>query len=784
MSKLIQPREHTISRRSHSFPFFSMVGALACLIALDIGSSAHAQTLTPPPPWTVTPIACPDGTKICKMTIKIFNNESNRWIYPVLTTGMGPEDIWMQAWWSVPQTSLGQYPFPRRKIYRLFINPTGAGIPPNTGIELTVPLFTQLKEPLQGKPTAEDPNKTPTGGDTLINWWNGGVIHIYQSPTASPPPALSEAFNSANAGGETGRFAVQSTVPTAILPNCVGVKSAPTQTAPTPPAPPPCQPLTIYSDVSDLPKNDPHQLLEFTLGAKNASLDPTKGPAYFLDVRNVDFDVSYVNVAFLPAVMGPYKNDQVRYVGTPITTDNFRVALNQFLADNPGWPQLLRKGVLLQKLASPLEAFSRLGGKDPPPDLTQVPSWPGSWPNEIWGPIETMRANWKKYAGTVRADAAAPYVTATPGLCGPLPDPSAPAPTNFCAGIVAVQQLMIKNYTNYRKLFAAGKCLGTPLDITDNVLISHVYGWAPWTESKTGLPGEGCAPDQNKLEKTEGYNKEIKPGVFDYKNYLNVKVAFDKLNYGKLLPKEYKFNPWVEFIHGVPGAVPDKYINTPYAYAYSVDDAFGNIQAEGQGFIVDIGGTVNLENQKPASAPITVSVGGTNDKNIKFIAYAVCKIGNRKEMNPRYTSFAVSANDPANCPIYLWDDKSPSQLYAFKIDAKPDQFPFFEDPSVAKWTAGDAANSTTKPVVCSGLPDAGKAQGYQPTSETFCCNSADKSGIFAFAQSVPDVAHATKEYNVTTMPPSRCTNYTNPACWAPNPLPQPGKQYKACNKGL
>jgi hypothetical protein len=60
------------------------------------------------------------------MTIKIFNNDANHWIYPVLTTGKGPADIWMQAWWSVPNAALPDYPFIRRKNYRLYINPTGA----------------------------------------------------------------------------------------------------------------------------------------------------------------------------------------------------------------------------------------------------------------------------------------------------------------------------------------------------------------------------------------------------------------------------------------------------------------------------------------------------------------------------------------------------------------------------------------------------------------------------------------------------------------------------------
>jgi len=773
MPKLIEPREHATSRRSHFVPAFSVMGALACFLAVHIGSPAQAQTLTPPPSWTVTPTKCADSAKICIMTFKIFNNDPNHWIYPVLSTGKGGEDIWMQAWWGVPRTSLAKYPFPRRKNYRLYINPTGAGIPPNTGIELTLPLYTQLKEPIHANPPA-DP-LSPTGGDTLINWWNGGIIQVYVSPTASPPAAVTEALN--NITSKTQKQ-VKSTVPTAILPKCVVVPSAPT---PRPPSPPPCQPLTIYSDDADLPKNDPSQLIEYTVGARNDPLDPNVGPYYLLDTANVDFDVSYVNVAFAPAVIGPYKNDQVGYIGSLKTIDEFNKAIDQFLLAYPFWPQFVRNGQTIKKVASPLELFARLGGKDAPPDLTKAPVWP----TELWKPIEVMRTDWRKHAGTVVAIAGPPWVTATPGLCGPLPLPSAPAPANFCEGVVAVQQLLIKNYIRYREIYAKGECPGKPVNITDNLMISHVYGWAPWTESSTGVKSDGCKPDQNLLERTPGYS-DVSREFEKYKEYSRVKLAYDKLNYGKLPAKvgtnlKYNFNPWVEFIHGVPNT--DKYINTPYAYAYSVDDAMGNIQAEGQGIIIDIGSTINLENQKPAKEPVTIALGGTDSKHgIKFTHYAVCKNTpeRKKAINPRYTTIVISSNDPANCPIYVWDSKLPSQLYAFKVDVTPDKFPVYEDPKKQIWMPGNLPNSTTSMVVCAGLPNATLGDGYQDTSATFCCDSTAKAGIMAFAFPLPDDAHHGKKNMVVTQSPMLCTTYTDKACW-PRGLPPDAK---ACNKGL
>lgn len=777
MPKFIEPRDHATSRRSHFVPALSVMGVMACFLALDAGSPARAQTLSPAPTWTVTPTKCADSAKICIMTFKIFNNDPLHWIYPVLTTGKGPEDIWMQAWWGVPRTSLAKYPFPRRKNYRLYINPTGTGIPPNTGIELTLPIYTQLTEPMNANPLED--KTSPTGGDTLINWWNGGIIQVYVSPTASPPAALTQALTNVTSPTQK---QVKSTVQTAILPKCVGVKSAPTELAPTPPTPPPCQPLTIYSDDADLPKNDPSQLIEYTVGARNDPIDPNVGPYYLLDTANVDFDVSYVNVAFAPAVMGPYKNDQVGYIGTPLTIRKFNLAIDEFLLEYAGWPQFVRNGQPIKKLASPLEVFARLGGVGAPPDLTTVPNWP----TVLWAPIQKMRTRWAQYAGTVVAAPGPAYVTATPGLCGPLPLPSAPAPADFCQGVVAVQQLLIKNYIKYREIYAKGECPGTPVNITDNLLISHVYGWAPWTESSTGVKSDGCGPKQNLLENTPGYS-DVSREFEKYKEYSRVKLAYDKLNYGKLPAKDgttlkYSFNPWVEFIHGVPNAVPPKYINTPLAYAYSVDDAMGNIQAEGQGIIINIGSTVNLENQKPAKEPITIALGGTDPKHgIKFTHYAVCKNTpeRKKAINPRYTTIVISSNDPANCPIYVWDSKLPSQLYAFKVDVTPDKFPVIEDPKKQIWTPGNAVPSTTSMVVCTGLPNATSADGYQPTSATFCCDKKNSSGIKAFAFALPDDAHHGHKFMVVTGPPMPCTNYTDLACWAPPAPPL----YQACNKG-
>ena len=161
---------------------------------------------------------------------------------------------------------------------------------------------------------------------------------------------------------------------------------------------------------------------------------------------------------------------------------------------------------------------------------------------------------------------------------------------------------MAANFDNYLKIFPS-KCSGTPITLTDDKMIAHVYGWAPFTEAASG---QGCGATDNLLENTPGYQSN------NYAEYLRVKQEFDKLNYGTTQDPESVFNPWVVMIHG------SSYMNAPNVYAYSVDDAVGNIQADGLGFVVDVGSTEHLENQLPAAPPITINYAINGPAPVEF----------------------------------------------------------------------------------------------------------------------------------------------------------------------
>ena len=84
---------------------------------------------------------------------------------------------------------------------------------------------------------------------------------------------------------------------------------------------------------------------------------------------------------------------------------------------------------------------------------------------------------------------------------------------------------------------------------------------------------------------------------------------------------DYVFNPWVTFIHGVPPGTPDTekgHLGMASVYAYSVDDAVGNLNVYAKGYIVDIGDTKHLENQTPAGPPIAISLGYYISDPVRF----------------------------------------------------------------------------------------------------------------------------------------------------------------------
>jgi hypothetical protein len=698
------------------------------------------------------------------MTINIFNDEpkGGAYIFPVFTTGGAHFSDELKAWFCKDG------PYTTTKLSRIYINPT-TGIAPGQSVTLQIPLYTRVME-----------NRVLP--DTYIDWWTGDTIELFFGTSAGPPRALTELLRGADPNNPN----------QTQLPNQSGLPTCNS-----------CQ-MQFFVDTASIAKSNPSQLVEFNLGALQ-SLAPCSGPPdannpacknrpagipNALDTRNVDIDMSYVNVAFGPATLAPFQNDQTGYVGTPQPAENFSPALNKFIASSSacqgqsssscnGWPQFFHtysdktKEVLL-KLASPLEAFARLTppSKIPPPDLCgfdpaapcSTPTGTLKWPDPsdpaagfaLWPPIQALLVNWISHAGTLKNYPDTPQTTIPPnlpaGTCG-----TAPTPGTFCAAIMDVKALIIRNYNNYVFLANQKRCATVPLN--DFTTIAHLYGWSPFVETS----GQGAPPclgaSDNLLQNTPFTAGQPCPptrtdncgyAANNFALYQQVKLEFDQLNYNLLTDNAnpYNFNPWVNMlIHG------SNFVNAPNVYAYSVDDAVGNLQSEGGGFIIDVGSSKNLctgatpcSNQNPAGPPININLAlnFSNPGNINFTNYGLCTSDplSFKAVNTLSKSFIINASSPSQCPVFLVDSNSSPQLYTFTVTTPPAQAPKIPPPYILVPPGTASSSQTAKVIDCSGN------KTFPMSSQVWCCKTRPNNLILgAWASSKQDTTSPHNSFN-------------------------------------
>jgi hypothetical protein len=667
----------------------SAIGLAGCsaLAILAAASAAKAQT-------------CPTGTAVPLQTIKIFN-DTTEYIFAELEVGLNKADQWIQMACKITQTQAKTFTYATTVTNRFYIN-GDKGIAPGGSVVITLPLYTQLAASVD-----------PTTANQYAEWWQGENMQIFASTTAVAPPGY-ENFFSGKARPQSQKKLL-SNATNATWPTCTDQDGRPCLSVDSD---------FFYDTAGTLPKYGPSQLVEATLGATQVQPVVDDSLPISLNVTNADFDVSYVNVAYIAAAMGPYKNNQAGYVGSPLLISQFQPKLKEFQAKFT-WPSFIDLDGTdgpIPKLPSTLELLSRLSGASAPADLPPV----NNWPDDVWAPIQEIRKNWAEYSSTCTH--------------------SAEGFTTFCDAILDVKDLIAANYKNYKTLFDNKKCDGTPVDETQNLTVAHVYGWSPWVESAG--PGTGCSPTANLLENTPGGYADN-----DYALYGKVKLEFDNLNYGKYTGVP-SFNPWVQFIHG-DAILPDQ-LGMPGVYAYSVDDAVGNLNVEAQGYIVDIGSTKNLENQTPAAPPINISFGYSPTDPVRFVTYGVCgkdfDSSQQKPVNPANPQFIISATDPSSCPVWFKDNQDPAQLYTFTVTSPPPftQIPSEDIPTDARWSSGNGNPTnynTTKVIDCSG--------NMTQLSKAWCCTLLRGNGRGVFAYSTPEIpptAHQSLIHHVITTP--------------------------------
>ncbi len=585
--------------------------ALAAFMAFAVlvfgGRNANAEAPAPT-------INCTNG-QTPHMTVEIYNDSTGHNIYPVLFAGAASvTDTWMQACFQLTDAQLAANPYPRATQYRMYINCCAKGengIPPGGSVTITLPLYS----PLVG-------SINPRQSGQLIDWWQGGGINFYESPVSntSPPNVLQQHWNADQKGNAI--------TPTNNPPTCGGG----------------CK-LSFFKAPASIPNNDPQQLTEHTLGAQPINPNHTQPgqPARLWVPNNVDYDVSYVNYVYMPAVMEPYGNPLIGYIGSPSTISNFRKAIDGWSATTLGtdWPLYKASGggVVSGKIPSALEIFLNTAAFNNTNVFTPAPV------NSK--PIAAMTKELIECINQIGGDPICPLVRSVVGLLG------------------ANYENYVNVYTNDRKKWTGEwGCTGKPVEITEQLALAHLYGWTPFVENCTNTAA-------NQLYTTPGYTDLKKPV-----NYETVKADFDELQYWvNVLKGNYgKFDPYVALVHG-----PD-YLNAPYTYAYSVDDAVGNMQTDGTGLIIAVGGSQSLPNPDHATPNVNFPFGYSSsyDGGIHFTQYGRCTTTPDTPTVSYFTSFAVpegidgTSSSILHCKNSMQDSKG--RVYVFKLKGLPPNF--------------------------------------------------------------------------------------------------------------
>jgi hypothetical protein len=579
------------------------------------------------------------------MTIVIHNNSPDFNIYPLISFPGATPDKWIQAFLGVKQADLGDNPYPSASTTRMYVNCCAAGdkgIPPGGSATIRLPLYSPLV-------TVIDPKKT----GQLVEWWQGGNINIYESPKGKGPPlALLNLWNDKTQ---------KSLNFVSNRPNC------PDEAV--------CR--VFSATTGNPPPDEPHQLVEYTLGA--APVNPNRGksnePFYLFDPQNVDYDVSYVNSAYLPIVMEPYGNPLVGYIGAPSSIGDFSDAVADFLKSDigKGWPLYVADdgsgGVVPGKIPSALEIFAASVVNDPgkpndgqwvaPPKFSPAP--------ESSPPIRAMIKLWRdcQKGGTGQV----------------------------CTYLNDATELLLANFDNYIKNYSQNKSWNCRTDrqphppnrqsLTSLQILQHLYGWVQFNEH--------CAADANLLQDMQGFN------------YPKIKNEFDRLQYWRNVSKgQYGvFHPYVALIHG------PTFIDAPNTYAYSVDDAVGNMQTDGTGLIIAVGGTKNLPNPDPATPNVNFNYAYKSLSNGNFFKkYGRCTPGPETRTNPNFSSFAVPigvTQKVSDCLITFLDNRGRQYQFQISKEHLPDTWPWFRngidtDPA-AHAPVADSCSKNTDPNV-------------------------------------------------------------------------------------
>ncbi|STX29932.1 Uncharacterised protein [Legionella beliardensis] len=551
--------------------------------------------------------------------IRIYNN-TDAVIYPLIETSTNSVDEWLQAYFGLCESSVFQHTLN----YRIYVNGL-SGISPNGYVALQVPVYTKLTD-------EADP---ALGPDKYINWWNGGRIKIYNSLITYQDDYNRDQQNRIN-------------------PASVGVTCANEPKSE-------CNDLVIYSGLGALKDDTPSQLTEYTFAG--APLQEGGNGLRLWALQDVDWDVSYVDSVYLPIAMGVLGNKYIGYTGTVLTLKQFKAYINKFLAASEvgfGWSNYIIPGNDNSIIKLPGTYNYMLGVLN----KTVTPLKKNS-------PLANIALLWKS---CFQEGSPNPNYYDFPFLKGQTliscDDP-------LKSDIWKVHQLFMQNYKQYQndptcdsaQFLADLKAQKVPFN---RVLLARIYGWVPFNDyCQKGAAANSLCKTSTDTQDPALSNPDPTVCTAQYQDahqtYRDLQYAYTQTKYN--VDNAHNFNPYVELIHG------KNFLNMD-AYAFSIDDAVGNMQEAGDGLVVAVGGVKGLVNRNPYNPKlaVTVTMGKPQDGRPTWKAFDACNV-NAAVCIPQTpipaggTSFKLGSIK--KFPIKVAIKDSADRIYQFIIQSGP-----------------------------------------------------------------------------------------------------------------
>src|SRR3984893_11751946 len=277
----------------------------------------------------------------CKK-IKIYNNNlpKGKPIYTFFESfiqeGGDKADLWMQAQFEITdwdENFMSPRKFVTTRLRRAYIViGDDEGISPGGWVEITVPFYTQL--------IATTPDNLGKIPDQYIDWWNSGRIVFFDSIAAYHSAKVTNALGPPGPPGGGFPPPPVTHLRGAAVPSCAssdGEKCT----------------VSLFENALQPLDGIPFQLQEYTFASAEGPPTNKTLPAPTrtkIDLTFVNYNVSSLDSVFLPVAMGRLNRGgagvnigvdppvPVPYVGTALSTAQFRQTLKQFSSSGNNWP--------------------------------------------------------------------------------------------------------------------------------------------------------------------------------------------------------------------------------------------------------------------------------------------------------------------------------------------------------------------------------------------------------------------------------------------------------------